>query len=136
MSEESGNGVNQGVLLAAEADALGESLSTSEEMKRSGAASDLPNTLVNELFDMQSGGVAWSALDGGARIVVAQTFEVNAPEGEESETEKLALAAQIDLLAQRDIQELLTRASVQERGVTVNQSALEQALANIGSYAR
>lgn len=128
--------LDQGELLAAEADALGQALSTSETMTRGDAAPDLPPALVESLFGKPAGGAAWAALDGGARATIAQVFEIKDPEGEESDQEKLALAARIDALARGDVQEMFTRAAVQARGVSVNASAVEQALEKIRGNAR
>ena len=128
--------VSEGKLLAAEADAFGKTLSTSDKLKRSDKTADLPADLVESLFALDVGGAAWAARDGGARVVIAQVFEVEAPQGEESDAEKTALAARINSLAQGDIQELLTRAAVDARGVQVNKSALEETLGNIGGNTR
>ncbi len=128
--------VDQGDLLAAEADIFGKTLSTSENLTRSGASPDLPSDLVRTLFEKNAGGAAWAALDGGQKVVIAQVFEIEAPSGEESKAEEVSLAAQINSLAQSDIQEMLTRAAVQARGVKINNSAVEQALANISGNAR
>jgi len=128
--------VDQGALLAAEADALGQTLSTSDTLTRSASTADLPSDLVHALFGKPAGGAASAPLDNGARVVVAQVFEIETPTGEEADAEKAALATQIDTLAQQDVQELLTRATVAGRDVSVNTSALEQALSNIGGNAR
>ncbi len=128
--------VNQGELLAVEADTFGKVLSASEAMTRSGATPDLTTTLVRDLFEQDAGGAAWSPLGDGQRVAIAQVFEINDPEGEEAELEKAALARQIDMIAQSDVREMLIRASVEDRGVSVNNLVVEQALANIGGYAR
>lgn len=128
--------VDEGVLLAVEADPFGKVLSASAEMTRGESTADLPSALVRELFEKDAGGASWAPLGDGEQVVIGQVFEINEPEGEESDAEKVALAQQIDMIAQADVQEMLIRAAVADRGVLVNNAAVEEALANLGGYAR
>ncbi len=136
LAEEIVDRVNEGVLFAQEVDPFGKVLTASSELTRGQATVDIPSDLVRALFEQKEGGASWAPLGDGTRVVIGQVFEVNTPEGEESDAEKASLAGQINMIAQADIQEMLTRAAVADRGVLVNNSAIEQTLADLGGYAR